>query len=53
MDTKHSVLMLNLFRLRILAISEKHGAGSQYIQGQLNEARHQLQLHARKLYSRE
>jgi hypothetical protein len=50
MDTKHSVLMLNLFRLRILAISQKHGAGSQYIQGQLNEARHQLQLHARKLF---
>jgi hypothetical protein len=53
MDTKHFVLMLNLFRLRILAISEKHGAGKEYIQGQLNEARRQLQLHERKLYSKE
>lgn len=48
MNAKHLVLMLNLFRLRILVISKKHGAGSQYIQGQLDEAYHQIELQVKK-----
>jgi hypothetical protein len=44
-------LIFRLFYLRLIETSKKHGAGKEYIQGQLNEAR--LQLYARKLYSKE
>ena len=37
-------LILKMFRLRISEISELHGMGQVYIQGQLGEARHQLEL---------
>lgn len=46
-------LIFMLFYIRLIETSKKNGAGKEYIQGQLNEARHQLQLHARKLYSKE
>ncbi len=48
MNDKFMMLMFNLFRLRILAISERHGAGQQYIQGQLDEALHQIELKVKK-----
>ena len=48
MYQKHMMLMFNLFRLRILTISERHGADPQYIQGQLDEARHQIELQVKK-----
>ena len=46
---EHMMLMFNLFRLRIFAISERHGAGPQYIQGQLDEARHQIKLYLTRI----
>ena len=50
MYQKHMMLMFNLFRLRILTISERHGADPQYIQGQLDEARHQIELQVKKTH---
>ena len=37
-------LIFKIFRLKISEISELHGVGQVYIQGQLEEARHQLEL---------
>lgn len=37
-------LIFKIFRLRISEISKLHGMGQVYIQGQLEEARHQLEL---------
>lgn len=37
-------LIFKIFQLRISEISELHGMGQVYIQGQLEEARHQLEL---------
>lgn len=36
------VLILEVFLFRIVEISKQHGASKDYIQGQWNEARHQL-----------
>ncbi len=43
-------LIFNLFQLRLLEISSKYGMGQVYIQGQLEEACHQLKLQRRKLH---
>jgi len=40
--------IFKLFRLKVLKSSEKYGMGQVYIQGQLEEARHQLQLQLKK-----
>lgn len=37
-------LIFKIFRLSISEISKVHGMGQVYIQGQLKEARHQLEL---------
>lgn len=37
-------LIFKIFRLRISEISELYGMGQAYIQGQLEEAHHQLEL---------
>ena len=42
-------LIFKIFRLRISEISKLHGMGQVYIQGQLEEARHQLQVQHKKL----
>lgn len=38
------LLIFNLFQLKVFEISEKCGMGQVYIQGQLEEACHQLKL---------
>jgi len=42
-------LIFKLFQLRIFEISKKYGMGQVYIQGQVEEARHQLQVQHKKL----
>ncbi len=50
MYKEHTVLMLELFLIKIIGISKQHGASQEYIQGQLNEARHQLEVSGKKLH---
>lgn len=47
---EYFALMFNIFRFRITEISKQDRAGQQYIQGQLDEANHQLKLLEKKLY---
>ena len=49
MCIKYTELMFELFRLRIIKISNKYGASQEYIQGQLNAARHQVEMLGKKL----
>lgn len=42
------LLIFNLFQLKVFEISKKYGMGQVYIQGQVEEARHQLQLQLKK-----
>jgi len=44
MDEINIKLIFKIFRLRLSEISKVHGMGQVYIQGQLEEARHQLKL---------
>jgi hypothetical protein len=44
MCKKNIKLIFKIFRLIISEISKVHGMGQVYIQGQLEEARHQLEL---------
>lgn len=48
MREKNTKLIFNIFRLRLFEISKVHGMGQVYIQGQLEEARHQLELQRKK-----
>lgn len=42
-------LTLNLLQQRIINTSKQHGASQEYIQGQLNEARHQVDIFGQQL----
>lgn len=42
-------LLLRLVQQRIISIGKQHGASQKCIQGQLNEARHQVELLGQKL----
>ena len=50
MQEKRFEIMLAAFLIRISEISKKHGMGQAYIQGQLEEACHQLKLQDKKMY---
>lgn len=49
MYKEYMVLIFELLRFQILRISKQHGASQEYIQGQLNEARHQVEILGQKL----
>jgi hypothetical protein len=42
-------LMLSLLQQKIVSIGKQQGASQEYIQGQLNEAHHQVELLGQKL----
>ena len=48
MQEKISEMILALFLIRIQEISQQYGMGQAYINGHLEEARHQLRLYRRK-----
>lgn len=50
MDGEFLQRILNLFQIRIIRISKEYGASEEYIQGQMNEARHQLDLLEKELH---
>jgi hypothetical protein len=50
MQEKRLEIILTLFLTRISEISQKHEMGQAYIQGQLEEACHQLMLYCKKNY---
>ena len=47
---KYLGLVLSLLHLRIVSISKQQGASHEYIQGQLNEAHHQVEILGQKLH---
>ncbi|KTD00849.1 hypothetical protein Lgor_2766 [Fluoribacter gormanii] len=48
MQDKRLELILSLFLIRISGTSQKYGMGQAYIQGQLEEACHQLTLYCKR-----
>jgi hypothetical protein len=44
MNTTNIKLIFKIFQLRVSEISKLHGIGQSYIQGQLEEACHQLEI---------
>jgi hypothetical protein len=50
MQEKTEKLIFSIFKAMVLNRSKKYGMGQVYIQGQLEEARHQLQLKRVKKY---
>ncbi len=50
MYTQHLKRIFDLFQYRLMCISKEQGASQEYIQGQLNEARHQLEILGKKLH---
>ncbi|KTC83341.1 Uncharacterised protein [Legionella cincinnatiensis] len=48
MQDKRLEVILSLFLIRILGTSQKYGMGQAYIQGQLEEACHQLTLYCKR-----
>lgn len=49
MYQEHLMLIFSLLKSRIVEVSKQYGAGSEYTNGQLDEAYHQLELLFMKL----
>lgn len=49
MYKEYMVLMFALFRSQIVRTSKQDGASQEYIQGQLKEAHHQIEMLGQKL----
>ncbi len=50
MYTQHLKRIFDLFQYRLMCISKEQEVSQEYIQGQLNEARHQLEILGKKLH---
>ncbi len=46
---EHLKMILNLLQRRIVSTSKQHGASQEYIQCQLKEAHHQVEILGQKL----
>lgn len=46
---EYLILLSSLLQQRIVSSSKQHGASQEYIQRQLNEARHQVEILGKKL----
>lgn len=46
---EYLMLLFSLLQKRIVSSGKQHGASQKYIQGQLNEARHQVEILGKKL----